>query len=130
MLRKCNVKRQLDFSRRLLDNESDIESRRGELEKMPPGIGITLIEYGKDSMKSVITNCGGKNMILQNLMQDGGNNGKGRPTSTEFIKKIIDLNMLHPPLFLHIVCNLPLLSHPLPKLMLGGTRYLLLMPIK
>merc|ERR1719245_985069 len=70
-------------------------------------------------MKSVITNCGGKNMILQNLMQDGGNNGKGRPTSTEFIKKIIDLNMLHPPLFLHIVCNLPLLSHPLPKLMLG-----------
>merc|ERR1719232_1680216 len=37
-------------------------------------------------MKSVITNCGGKNMILQNLMQDGGNNGKGRPTSTEFIK--------------------------------------------
>ena len=120
-MRKCNVKRQFDFSRRPLDNESDNASRIGELEMMPPGIGITLIEYGKDSWKSVITS-GVKNMI---------SGGKGRPTSTEFIKKIIDnLNMLHPPLFLHIVCNLPLLSHPLPKLMLGGTRYLLLMPIK
>ena len=100
------------------------------------------LDCGKDWRKSV--DCGKewwKSVIAANVKGRGRDSRGGsygtespnlplplRPTSIEFTKKTIGTLLLPLPLSPHIACNPLLLSLPLPKPMLGATRFPLPMP--